>query len=387
AETAGAWLDGGTSGAARSGTPLPDTRAFVLDEFLHPVPPGVVGDLYLASAALARGYAGGPGRTGADFVACPFGPGGERMLRTGERAKRTATGLLTLRDRSEERARERRGGTARRAGRGRGDLAVLLPLREEGNRPPLFCVHPAMGLSWSYGNLLRHLPQDRPVYGLQSRGLAGSEPMPRSVEDMVVDYLEQIRSVQPTGPYHLLGSSLGGLIAQAIAARLEEQGEDVALLAVLDAYPGNVGRVVTDEDTRPAEGPATEGADGGERRVAPGGQDDADRAMPGDIDAVRMGVSDELLARMRKVIRNAAAFAPDHTPPRFGGDLLLFVATGDRPAELPVTGAAATWQPYIEGDIETHEVDAGHYELFQPAAIAHIGRVVAQKLRAATGTD
>ncbi|CAM5624524.1 Non-ribosomal peptide synthetase OS=Streptomyces alboniger OX=132473 GN=CP975_32040 PE=4 SV=1 [Streptomyces alboniger] len=357
----------------------------MLDAFLNPVPPGVVGDLYLTSSSLARGYAGGPGRTGERFVACPFGPGGERMLRTGERAKRTATGLLTLRDKAEERLREQRNGTSRRGGRGHGDLAVLLPLRTEGARPPLFCVHPAMGLSWSYGSLLRHLPQDRPVYGLQSRGLAGSEPMPRSVEDMVVDYLEQIRSVQPTGPYHLLGSSLGGLIAQALAARLEEQGEDVALLAVLDAYPGNVGRVVTDEDARPADGPAPADADGSGRREAPGGQDDDDRAMPGDIDAVRMGVSAELLAKMRKVIRNAASFAPDHTPPRFGGDLLLFVATGDRPAELPVSGAAATWQPYIAGAVETHEVDAGHYELFQPAAIAHIGRVVARKLRATDG--
>ncbi|ATL32469.1 amino acid adenylation domain-containing protein [Streptomyces formicae] len=380
AETVGSWLDHRTPAgepvptAPASGTPVAGTRAFVLDDFLRPVPPGVVGDLYLAGAALARGYADGSAPTGERFVACPFGSEGERMLRTGQRAKRTADGLLTLRDAAAERDR-RATGAPRRTGGGHGDLAVLLPLRKEGHRPPLFCVHPAMGLSWSYGNLLRHLPSDRPVYGLQARGLGAPEPMPTSVEDMVVDYLEQIRSVQPTGPYHLLGSSLGGLIAQAIAARLEEQGEEVALLAVLDAYPGNVGRVVTAD----GEPPAAEAGD----RPAPGGQDETDRAMPGDIDAVRMGVGGELLKKMQKVIRNAAGFAPDHTPPRYGGDLLLFIATGDRPAELPTEAAAATWEPYIAGAIETHDVDAGHYDLFQPAAAAHIGRVVADKLRAA----
>ncbi|MFE0178383.1 amino acid adenylation domain-containing protein [Streptomyces sp. NPDC059002] len=387
AETTGPWLDRRTpdgepaQGAPVSGTPIHTTRAFVLDDFLRPVPPGVVGDLYLAGATLARGYAEGPAPTGERFVACPFGTGGERMLRTGERAKRTASGLLTLRDKDRDRDRKGTGGP-RRTGGGHGDLAVLLPLRAEGGRPPLFCVHPAMGLSWSYANLLRHLPQDQPVYGLQARGLGAPEPMPQSVDDMVVDYLEQIRAVQPTGPYHLLGSSLGGLIAQALAARIEEQGDEVALLAVLDAYPGDVGRVVH-SDGEPPQGGTEAAADTTTGRAAPGGQEDPDREMPGDIDAVRMGVSDELLAKMKKVIRNAAAFAPEHTPPRYGGDMLLFVATGDRPAELPVDGAAATWQPYVAGAIETHEVDAGHYELFKADAAAHIGRVVAQKLRAA----
>ncbi|MFI0263704.1 alpha/beta fold hydrolase [Streptomyces sp. NPDC017056] len=60
---------------------------------------------------------------------------------------------------------------------------------------------------------------------------------PATVADMAADYLEQIRTVQPAGPYHLLGWSFGGAVAHAMATRLQEQGEQVALLALLDSAP------------------------------------------------------------------------------------------------------------------------------------------------------
>lgn len=80
---------------------------------------------------------------------------------------------------------------------------------------------------------------------MQARGLARTEPLPGSVEEMAADYLAHIRAVQPTGPYHLLGWSLGGRIAQAMAASLEAEGEEVGLLALLDAYPVYMGRNAT----------------------------------------------------------------------------------------------------------------------------------------------
>ncbi|MGW7078462.1 amino acid adenylation domain-containing protein [Streptomyces sp. NPDC054866] len=372
-ETGGAWLEHRaspeTAGAwePRTGSAVQNTRAFVLDERLRPVPPGVTGDLYLAGIALARGYARAPGRTGDRFVACPFGAAGERMFRTGERAKRTNEGRIAVQP--EDQGWKRDTGAGRRMGRNRGDLGVLLPLRPEGSRPPLFCLHTGMGLSWTYAALLPHLPQDQPVYGVQARGIARSEQLPGSIEEMAADYADEIRTVQPVGPYHLLGWSIGGTIAQAVAARLEELGEEVALLALLDAYPGSG---AAKSRFRGEEGRESEGY--GVLRQGEGA----------DVASLyrSSGMSEQALSNLETVVRNMSGFAPDHTPRPSHGDLLLFVAAADRTEERPVAEAVATWRPFIEGDIETHEVPVGHYDMLKPEALSRITRVVARKLAA-----
>lgn len=119
-------------------------------------------------------------------------------------------------------------------------LRVLMPLRERGTAAPLFCFHPASGFAWQYTGLLRHLDADRPVYGLQSPGLAGEQPEVADVAALAELYLEEIRTVQPQGPYHFLGYSFGGTVAQTLAALLQERGEEVAFLGLLDAYPPEI---------------------------------------------------------------------------------------------------------------------------------------------------
>ncbi|HET9258096.1 MAG TPA: thioesterase domain-containing protein [Pseudonocardiaceae bacterium] len=81
---------------------------------------------------------------------------------------------------------------------------ALLPLRAQGIHPPLFCIHPAGGLSWCYAGLLRHLSPDYPVYGLQAPALARPDTFPDTLEAMAADYAARIRTMQPAGPYHWL---------------------------------------------------------------------------------------------------------------------------------------------------------------------------------------
>jgi thioesterase domain-containing protein len=107
-----------------------------------------------------------------------------------------------------------------------------------GARPPFFCVHPAGGDVLCFFPLARALGADQPFYGLQARGLDDEREPLAGIEEMAAAYLEEMRGVQPAGPYRLGGWSFGGLAAFEMAQQLRAQGEEVALLAVIDAGPG-----------------------------------------------------------------------------------------------------------------------------------------------------
>lgn len=114
---------------------------------------------------------------------------------------------------------------------------ALVPLRETGSRPPLFCIAAGGGNVLSYQSWLPDLDAEQPVYCLQARGLRNEDVPFDTVEEIATSYLDAIRSVRPHGPYFLTGHSLGALVAYEMAVRLTAAGEEVPLVAVLDS-PG-----------------------------------------------------------------------------------------------------------------------------------------------------
>lgn len=110
----------------------------------------------------------------------------------------------------------------------------LVSLQTKGNRPPLYLVHPAGGNVACYTPLIRGLGNQQPVYGLQSRLFSSGEDVFLTFEEMASGYIEEIKSVQPTGPYYICGMCLGGLIAFEMAQQLTRNGEKVAFLGLID---------------------------------------------------------------------------------------------------------------------------------------------------------
>jgi len=117
-------------------------------------------------------------------------------------------------------------------------LVPIQPLQPHESRLPFFCVPPGASTVLIFADLARHLGPEQPLYGLQPLGMDGRHPPHSRVEDMAAHYLSEIRALQPEGPYFLGGMCFGGIVAFEMAQQLHQQGQEVALLAILDTqYP------------------------------------------------------------------------------------------------------------------------------------------------------
>ena len=257
---------------------------------------------------------------------------------------------------------------------------VILPLRSDGRRPALFCIHPAAGLGWSYHGLLKHIGPDHPLYAVQARGLARSEPLPTSFEEMARDYANQIREVQPSGPYNLLGWSVGGLLAHAVATQLQRDGEQIALLAILDARPRAIvsecDPYVPDEQSTLLRLVDMFGCD-------PDNLPDGPPTAAQVVDILREEASawaaldESRVAAVIDIMINNARLARTFTPERFVGNPLMFNCTIGRHAER---STADLWEPYVDGTIGSHDIVSTHNHMTQPTSLAQIGPILAAHL-------
>ncbi|WP_046215884.1 amino acid adenylation domain-containing protein [Paenibacillus wulumuqiensis] len=258
-------------------------------------------------------------------------------------------------------------------------LQVLLPLRPNGSKAPLFCIHPAGGLSWCYAGLMKHLETERPIYGLQARGIGEAEGLPASLEEMTADYVAHIRTIQPEGPYHLLGWSLGGNVAQAMAVQLQREGQQVALLAVLDAYPSHYLPIREEQEEEEAL----------TALLALGGYD-PDSIGDGPLDMARAmeilrsdtsalaSLDEETIMKLRTTYENSVRLLSHYVPESFDGRMLFFRSTIIPDWFDPIE--PEMWEPYVAAGLERHDIACRHKDLCQPGPLEIISSVLSGHL-------
>jgi enterobactin synthetase component F len=272
-------------------------------------------------------------------------------------------------------------------------MKVMLPLRKA--QRPLFCIHPIMGVSIGFSSLLPFLDPAIPVYGLQSRGLQPGAAPPDGVPEIAADYLRQILQIQPEGPYRLIGRSLGGLIAHAIAGQMRSHGLEIELLAMIDTYlftpPASARRCTEEEEVEaalrfldislmPEDMPRTL-RELNELLL----YRDSAQSTPQVQVAIRVareiGKADpDFMNRLSAVILNNLRVSQQYVPRKVDCDLLYFHATemtGNLDGILDRRPSA--WARFVRG-IEVNELECHHEAVLDPLPAAQIASRIQEVL-------
>ena len=239
----------------------------------------------------------------------------------------------------------------------------VLPLRV-GSGPTLFCFHPASGFAWQFSVLQRYLDARWSVVGIQSPDASGPLNQAAHLDAVCDAHLATLRQQQPHGPYYFLGYSLGGTLAQGIAARLEALGEEVAFLGLLDTWP-----------------PETQNWDEkrGENQLDPAVLEEVNREREQFVAAQRQQAGEGLEAMFDAIEANYASsvrLLATARSARFSGRATLFLATE---TQQPGQDARRAWAPYV-GELEVRPLACAHVEIISPRMFEQIGPQLQQLL-------
>lgn len=245
----------------------------------------------------------------------------------------------------------------------------LVTLRTQGSKPPLYLVHPKGGHVLRYYHLLRHLQPDQPVYGLQAQGFDGKARPYDRIEDMAAHYLREIRAFQPEGPYYLSGFSMGGTVAFEMARQLRRQGQEVALLAMIDTFMTGE-RLHREEKPRPQAESETQPAGGLAERIFP----------PHFVNTIRRildwgGSEDRGAWPPAKRVQTACGYAIERYVPRPYQGHITFIKATDEGYDM----SALPWTKMVDGRIDVLEVSGDHRSILEEPDV----RLLAEKLTTA----
>jgi len=238
----------------------------------------------------------------------------------------------------------------------RAGFEAVLPLRRS-TGPTLFCFHPASGFAWQFSVLQRYLDARWSLLGIQSPDITSPLNQAQQLDAVCEAHLATVRQQQPQGPYYFLGYSLGGTLAQGIAARLEAEGETVAFLGLLDTWP-----------------PETQNWDErrGENVLDPAVLEEVNREREQFIAAQRQQAGEGMEALFTTIEANYASsvrLLATARSARFTGHATLFLA---EQTQQPGQDARRAWAPYV-GELTIWPLDCAHVEIISPRMFEKIG--------------
>lgn len=238
-------------------------------------------------------------------------------------------------------------------------LDTLLPLRES-DGPTLFCFHPASGFAWQFSVLARYLSPRWSITGIQSPRPQGPMASAASLDEVFEHHLRTLLAQQPHGPYYLFGYSLGGTLAQGIAARLRQRGEAVAFLGLLDTWPPETQNWAEKE------------ANGLDPEVLA----EIDREREAFLAAQQGQASGELFSAIEGNYADAVRLLTTAHSAKFDGKATLFVAEKTRQAGMD---PQVVWGPWV-AELEVFSQNCAHVDIISPQAFEAIGPVVREIL-------
>jgi pristinamycin I synthase-3/4 len=253
---------------------------------------------------------------------------------------------------------------------------VILPIRVSGDLPPLFLIHPLYGLSWCYAGLLKYLNPRRPVYGIQAQYFT-STTFYDTIEEAAIEYTKRIRGIQATGPYHLAGWSLGGILAHEIACLLQREGEKVVTLSLFDAKPFIAfeaelpNSLEKSEPTIDREAPLHEI----ENEPLNLQLSYSDQLQKGRLSSE---FTEAHYAAMKKAYLISIESFQSFVPKRYRGDLIIYAAKASK--NNLASDVARAWSPYVDGHIHIYLISCTHDTILNAKSLIELGPLFAAEI-------
>ena len=259
----------------------------------------------------------------------------------------------------------------------------IVRLQPNGDRAPLFCVHPAGGAVFCYSKLAPLVGFDRPVYGLQDRGVEpGADPY-ADIHEMAAAYVEAIRAVHPEGPYQLLGWSSGGTAAFEMATRLEAAGGRVSRLIMIDT-PSPTGMTYEQDDVAFLV-----------ERLRPGGIElaDLDRHATHDekvayvFEEIRKSLPETLVfdtpdaMRFLRMHKHHNRITSEYRPAApFSGEIVYLKCVDAIDFDVHMGRPIDEWPKHARGGFALENISGNHFNIFDPPHLRGLADAINAKL-------